>query len=253
MNTSLFFRLALSVFLCTPLFAQACWPLDERKEIDGFSELDDVLILSFKDALNCRPLDGTLVVIGDSEFRADDRGYVKLPMAPFTEQMDARLTIRISRSGYIPLTTDLVVAAGTVLNRRMVLSPALPPGKVRFVLHWGLQPEDLDLHLKGPGFHISYRNMKDAPNRAKLDHDELEGLGPETITLDRTRPNAHYGLWVDNYSGDETFTGGERVYVYVGDRLLKEIRLPRSSRRAVHILDIDGGQFRFINTPSERP
>lgn len=236
-----------------PAALQACWPLQERTEIDGFAELDDVLILSFKDALDCKPVNNARVIIGELDYTTDGRGYVKLPMAPFAAQMDARLAISVTRRGYIPLTTDLVVAAGTVLNRRLVLSPALPPGKVRFVLQWNDQPEDLDLHLKGPDFHISYRNMKNVPNRARLDHDEREGYGPETITLDRILPAGNYGLWVDNYSADAIFAGSEQVFVYVEDRLLRELRLPRTSQRAVQVLQIRQGNFEFLNTPAPRP
>jgi hypothetical protein len=245
--------LGFLLLLSLPGLAQACWSLDERKEIDGFAELDDVLILSFKDAVDCKPIAGARVKLGELEYTTDGRGYLKLPMAPFAAQMDARLPLEIHARGYIPLLTDLEVAAGTVLNRRLVLSPALPPGKLRFVLQWGMTPEDLDLHLKGPGFHISYRNMRNAPNRARLDQDETEGLGPETITLDRIRGDAEYGLWVDNYSNDEAFSGHEVVYVYQGDRLLRKIRLPRTGQRAIHVLDIRSGAPQFINQPSPRP
>ena len=248
-----FLRIIAVLLVSLPMASQACWSLKERTHIDGFAELDDVLILSFKDAINCKPIADANIVIGDAEYQADERGYLKLPMASFAAQMDARLTVTVTQQGYIPLTTDLIVAAGTVLNRRLVLSPALPPGKVRFVLQWDDEPEDLDLHLKGPDFHISYRNMKNASNRAKLDRDELEGFGPETITLDRIHSSVVYSVWVDNFSGDDDFHGTEQVFVYVGDRLLKQLQLPRTVQRGVKILEISQGNFQFINTPSARP
>ena len=244
--------LSLVLLLFFPVSSMACWTAKERSEIDGFAELDDILILSFKDAIDCKPVSNAQVMIGDTQYEADARGYLKLPMEPFSSRMDAKAAIKISKQGYITLATDLIVEAGTVLNRKMVLSPALPPGKVRFVLSWNSEPEDLDLHLKGPGFHISYRNMKNAPNKANLDQDEREGYGPETITLDRIT-NASYGLWVDNFSDDESFQGSEQVFVYSGDRLIKKIQLPRTSQRAVKILEIRQGNFEFINLPSSRP
>ena len=249
-----FFKLLFTLLLLSlPAIADACWPLKERTVIDGYAELDGVLILSFKDALNCQPVAQAKVFIGDLEYETDGRGYLKLPMEPFAAMMDARAPLKIIKNGYITLSTDLVVEAGIVLNRRMVLSPALPAGKVRFILQWSDAPEDLDLHLKGPGFHISYRNMKNAPNQAKLDQDEKEGFGPETITLHAVRSDAHYELYVDNYSGEDTFWGVEQVYVYQGNQLLKEIRLPRINQRAVRVLEINQGNVKFINTPSRRP
>ena len=233
--------------------ALACWSLKERTEIDGFAELDEVLILSFKDAVDCKPIAGAKVKLGELDYETDKLGYIKLPMAPFSEMMDASAPVSISKKGYITLSTQLEVAAGTVLNRRMVLSPALSEGKVRFVLQWDEEPEDLDLHLTGPDFHISYRNMRNVHNRAKLDQDAMQGYGPETITLDKVRSDSLYTLWVDNYSNDNRFLGTEQVTIYSGDQLLQTLNLKRSRSRAIKVLEIAGGEFSFINQPSERP
>ncbi len=238
--------------LCISFTSQACWPLKERRNIEGFAELDDVLIVSIKDAISCQPLANVKVVLGELEYQTDGRGYIKLPMQPFASQMDARMPLAADKAGYIRLTTDLIVEAGTVLNRRLLLSPVLPPGKTRFVLQWDDEPLDLDLHLKGPNFHISYRNMKDAPNRARLDVDELEGYGPETITLDHINARSTYELWVYNFSNDADYKGVELIYVYAGDRLLKEIRLPVNKKRSVKVLQIKNGQYQFLNKPTNQ-
>jgi len=247
--------LAITAFslLLLPFSVQACWSLKERTEIDGFAELDEMLILSFKDAVECKPVSRAKVQLGELDYETDDFGYIKLPMAPFSEMMDASALIKISKQGYITLNTQLQVAAGTVLNRRMILSPILTEGKVRFVLQWDEEPEDLDLHLTGPDFHISYRNMRSVKNKAKLDQDEMQGYGPETITLDKVRPDSHYTLWVDNYSNDNHFLGTEQVYIYSADQLLQTIRLKRARSRAVKVLEIASGEFVYFNQPSERP
>lgn len=239
-------------FLCFANTSQACWELKERSNIDGFAELDDVLIISLKDAVSCQPLAGAKVKLGELEYNTDARGYIKLPMQPFASQMDASMSLTATKSGYITLATDLLVEAGTVLNRRLVLSPVLPPGKTRFVLQWADEPNDLDLHLTGPDFHISYRNMKNAPNRAKLDVDELEGYGPETITLDRIDARHTYDLLVYNYSNDADYKGVELLYVYAGDSLVKEIRLPANKKRSVHVLQIKNGKYEFLNRSTDQ-
>ena len=232
--------------------SHACWDLKERSHIEGFAELDDVLIISLKDAISCKPLVNANVTLSELEYKTDSQGYLKLPMQPFASQMEARMSLQASKTGYITLSTDLLVEAGTVLNRRLVLSPVLPPGKTRFVLQWADEPQDLDLHLKGPGFHISYRDMKSAANRARLDVDELEGYGPETITLDRIDTRQVYDLSVYNYSNDDDFKGVELVYVYAGNSLLKEIRLPVTKKRSVQVLQIQNGKYHFFNKPTDQ-
>ena len=243
----------LLCILLLPVTGHACWTVQERAQIDGFAEMEDILVLSFKDAVNCKPITNASVFIGDMEYKSDGMGYVQLPMTPFVEMMDARAPLKVSKQGYITLTTELIVAAGTVLNRKQVLSPALGAGKMRFVLQWNDEPEDLDLHLKGPGFHISYRNMRSVPNKAKLDRDEMNGYGPETITLDKIETDAVYSLWVDNYSNDDFIHGKEEVFIYSGDQLVRKLTLPRTTQRGVHVLDIQQGELQFVNQSSPRP
>lgn len=161
------------------------------------------------------------------------------------------MSLVASKSGYITLATDMLVEAGTVLNRRLVLSPVLAPGKVSFVLQWADEPEDLDLHLKGKDFHISYRDMKSAENRARFDIDELEGYGPETITLERIDVREVYELWVYNYSNEVNNNGSELVYVSSGDRLVREMRLPKNKKLSVKVLQIKYGEYEFMSTPTD--
>jgi len=76
------------------------------------------------------------------------------------------------------------------------------------VLTWGLEPADLDAHLSGPicdtteRFHITHLDMNPVPY-AELDVDDLDGEGPETITVwaydDKWVPG-EYDFWVYNYS-----------------------------------------------------
>ena len=107
--------------------ANACWSLEERRDIEGFSELDNILVLSFRDAVTCKPVDGATVRFGELEYRTDESGNLELPMQPFAAQMDAKIPVTVERRGYITLEANLIVAAGTVLNRRMVMSQALAP------------------------------------------------------------------------------------------------------------------------------
>ncbi|MBK6681726.1 MAG: hypothetical protein IPG53_17880 [Ignavibacteriales bacterium] len=86
------------------------------------------------------------------------------------------------------------VMAGTIIRNRYSISPKMPLGYLRVVLDWGDSPRDLDAHLvKTNGYHISYRNMMvSADGVAKLDRDDLDGQGPETITATSIDKNGEY-------------------------------------------------------------
>jgi hypothetical protein len=76
------------------------------------------------------------------------------------------------------------------------------------VLTWGPEPGDLDAHLSGPicgstdRFHVTFRDMNPVPY-AELDVDDLDGEGPETMTIwayNGVWAAGEYDFWVDNYS-----------------------------------------------------
>ena len=85
--------------------------------------------------------------------------------------------------------------------------------------------------------------------RAKLDIDETDGYGPETITVEKTRKENQYRLFVHNYSGDEDINSEAVVYIYAYNKLNKIVRLPETSKNAVKILDIKGNRFFYVNKP----
>lgn len=84
-------------------------------------------------------------------------------------------------------------------------------------LDWGLQPSDLDSHLSGPDpaggrFHCFFVTRAPVPF-VELDVDDITALGPETISIRRTPPNAagvfvagDYHYWVHNFT-TTTFAG----------------------------------------------
>ena len=246
-------KLLTLMSIITPIVAHACWPLDERKEVDGFSELDGTLILSFKDAVSCHVIVDAKVSISGKQYITDYRGYLSLPMESFSNVMDKRLPIVVRKKGYVDLQTELQIVAGTVLNKRLVMSEVLPLNKVRFVLQWLDKPRDLDLHLISKTNHVSYRNMKGVINKVTLDRDSLNGFGPETITLLDVSDAETYSIFVDNYSHDSNFRGHANLKVYNGDALLHSIDLKPGKHRAIHVLDIKNGVVDIINKASKRP
>lgn len=246
-------RLFVLLMIATVVFGYgtitqaACWDKREYREIEGYSELDDKLILSFKDAVNCKALEGVSVQLGRLKYTTDNKGYVSLPMAPFIQAGNLNMPMLISKNGYTTIKTELQVAAGTVLNKRLLLSPSLAGNSMRFILQWNEEPKDLDLHLEGNGFHVSYRNMR-AGGEATLDQDEQSGFGPETITLKNVKTTKKYKLSVINFSADSDLDESAKVLVYVGDRLDSVIPIGKTARRNVDILEINNGAIHQLQS-----
>jgi hypothetical protein len=244
------------VFLCsffvaaTVSFAAecSCWDDHERHEVEGFSEMEGAVVLSFKDAVSCEPISGAEVVLSlpdrDRTVMTGAKGYIVMPERVVDAMGEGIIGIRLSKEGYIPLEIKIPVQAGTIRAKRYLVSKDLPPESYRFVLQWDEQPLDLDLHLvTDDTLHISYRHMRSIPDLARLDRDDMDGLGPETLTLDRIDPTSTYRVFVHNYSGEASMTGGS-VSVYADNKLDRVIPLPETQGRTVDVLMIESGKIR---------
>ncbi|WP_300672450.1 hypothetical protein [Desulfoluna sp.] len=226
----------------------ACWDDRERHEVEGFSEMEGAVILSFKDAVSCEPLGEASVVLSlpdkKRQLTTGAKGYIVMPERIVDAIGEGVIGIRLSKEGYIPLEIEIPVHAGTIRAKRYLVSKALPPQSYRFVLQWDEKPMDLDLHLiKDQSVHISYRHKRSIPDLARLDRDDMDGLGPETLTLDCVKATSTYRLFVHNYSGEASLAGA-RVSVYADNKLDRVIPLPETNGREVNVLVIEGGKLR---------
>jgi hypothetical protein len=130
-------------------------------------------------------------------------------------------------------------------------------GGFRIVLNWGEFPSDLDLHLESGGYHISYRNMRvSADGGVKLDRDDVDSYGPETVTIGRYDPQAEYIVYVMDYtnrnrgSSAEMGRSGALVQVYSSDRLLQTFRVPGGTGVRWNIFRIVRGEIIPVNALS---
>ncbi len=222
-------------------FAQGCWSTHEIAELEGFNELEGKLILNLKDAVDCQPVTNANVMIEDKLYQSDAAGNVDLTDIGFGA-MSENMDMQISHQKYATYTNYLRFEAGTVIKRRFLLSKKMDIGNWRFVLSWSNKPKDLDLHLKSDDFHVSYR-AKNSSDVAKLDRDALNGFGPETITLSKTKMGKHYQLYVNNFSGKPSFNNYASVDVYQGSSLKHSLQLPKTSSKNVIIGEIIDHQF----------
>ena len=143
--------------------------------------------------------------------------------------------------------------AGTLFFNRFSVSPKLPLGSVRIVLDWGENPKDLDAHfVKEGGYHISYRNMKvSADGIAKLDRDDIDSYGPETITAKKINRSAKYYFYVHDFTNKSDYLNRglskskASVKVYVGDNeLLHIFKVPNDlAGNEWRVFEIKNGQI----------
>ena len=108
-------------------------------------------------------------------------------------------------NGIINIPSDY---SSNIFEYNFSISPAPELGEVRIILTWGSNPFDIDSHLLTPeidslNFHISYSNRGNSESApfAVLDLDDLDGFGPETITI-RKLESGIYKYYVHQYSND---------------------------------------------------
>ncbi len=213
------------MFLGTVAFAQN-EKINQNAD-DALKELEEgELTLRFADALTGKPIKGGKVSIKSiGDFESDFEGRVFFA----TDEINKKFLVTFSHKDYIDTEFEIEVMAGTIIRNRYSISPKMPLGYLRVVLDWGESPRDLDAHLlKTNGYHISYRNMMvSADGVAKLDRDDLDGQGPETITATSIDKNGEYLFFVHDYSNQNSPSGTKlsnstaSVKVYGDNRLLQ--------------------------------
>merc|ERR1719183_2804135 len=90
----------------------------------------------------------------------------------------------------------------------MAMSPVMQPGQGRLVLTWGNKPKDLDIYVlaphhseSSPPCEVNWRNKNCHSGTVRLDRDDTNGHGPETISIDSFNPG-DYIVRIDEYRGD---------------------------------------------------
>ncbi len=174
--------------------------VESERADDVFRELEsEQLTLRFFNAVNGEPIPDAKVEIENvGEYQSDFEGKVLFP-AP---EEDGQYKVTFEKKGFIRSVFSIEIQVGSLIFNRFSISPGLLPGAIRIVLDWSKEPRDLDAHLLKIGsFHISYRNKKVSEDGvARLDRDDTNGYGPETITANRIDDNAVYHYYIHNYT-----------------------------------------------------
>jgi len=200
--------------------------------------LEDKFTLYFRDAVTGQGVAGARVVFQGEETQTDSEGAAHFPVPPEVDpNVESKGEALFSMSGYTTTRVPVKFIAGTVFHKWVSVTKALPPGRLRLVLDWGSAPADLDAHLvKTGGWHISFRDMRRYEDLAWLDRDDMDGNGPETITLTRPDASATYSYFVhdftNSYNSGSNALGNSRaqVRVYSDRGLERTIDVPPGLR-----------------------
>lgn len=205
------------------------------------------LVIRLINAETGGPVDSATVTIdGIGKFTSDGRGRVLINPAE-----DKTYSMNFSRRGFISATYSLEIVAGTIFNNHFSVSPVMEFGALRVVLDWGKNPADLDVHLVKEGdYHISYQNMKlSVDGTARLDRDDRQGFGPETITVKQIDNKAVYTVYVKNYTNARSpkskalSKSTARLLVYRDNKLINTYNVPMDKRgTAWRVFTIEKGK-----------
>lgn len=244
------------------IFSSACvfsqFPVikDIDKHIeDTFSEVEGKLTLYFLNAVTGNPIHNANVKMdGVGEFITDEEGKIRFPTP---EDAFAVIPVSFRANKFIKTDFDLELQAGTLFLNRFSISPEIDLKHIRIVLDWSNKPRDLDAHLvKRGGYHISYRNKrKYADGIAELDRDDMDGYGPETITVREISPDAVYEYYVHDYthrSSPKTKDLSKKskavVKVYGEGKLLHKVRIPQDRIGNMwQVLEIHDRKISLVN------
>lgn len=184
----------------------------------------------------------------------DDYGayLVTLPIGNYT--------LCASKEGFAPTMVNIIVQKTNSDNQDGTMSPIMSGDDYRIVLTWGENPRDLDSHVvgtltNGGSFHVYYNHKSQYDGDVEvcnLDLDDVDGEGPETITLHATTSNPYY-YYINRYAGSGTVaSSGAQIKVYQGEREIATFNVPTNLGDGDYwnVFAIVDGEFVIKNTIS---
>jgi len=229
-----------------------------EKKDDMFEEMDNQnLTLRFFNAVNGNAIPGAMVEIeGIGAAETDSEGKLLFPIPE-----DGNYNVSFRKKGYIDSDFTIRIMVGTIFFNRFSVSPKIDLRYVRVVLDWDKRPSDLDAHLvKEGGYHISYRNMHSVSDgSAKLDRDDTDGFGPETITIKKVERNSDYRFFIHDYTNQSTHSSRKLskskacIKVYGEGKLLQVFNVPQNERGIVwEVFRLENNRIVEVNRITQR-
>jgi len=164
----------------------------------------------------------------------------------FTRLDPGQYKITCSMRGFMTFRRTITVFSARTLTSRLFMSPTMATGQIRLVLTWNKRISDLDFHLSTPtGCNVGWRNKNcnQAGNKASLDVDDVNGEGPETITIEKLHAGT-YKLWVHRYSDGNMLRSAATVRVIFPSGAMRVYRVGTDGQMTAPdtwtVLTIDG-------------
>jgi len=184
----------------------------------------------FVNAITGNPVSGAKVMIENiGSFVTDSSGIVTFPQQP-----NGSIKAIFRNEGYISAIYTIDITNETIFRNRFMVSPLMESEQFRIALSWDKQPEDLDAHfIENNSYHISFRNTRVLNDgTGQLDRDDMDGYGPESITVSQIDSARNYSFYVYKYSNKKNpstyplSSSKATVCVYGNNRLLNVFHIP---------------------------
>jgi hypothetical protein len=237
--TRVFLAILAVAIVSTPLQAKSKKEKQREKmeairerALASHGEMQGDIILYFRDAETGNPIPQGDVTLEGEEATTDETGKATISNVQLKDTEDTKLYCLFTKEGYVKSKIPMLFRLGSLVNHHFSISPVIPVGHMRVILDWGDKPPDLDAHLVKKGdYHVSYHDKKNVKDKAKLDRDDMDGQGPETITIKKVDPNAEYIYFVHEFGSTEPGSTGisssyARVTVYTDKQLYKTFEAP---------------------------
>ncbi|MFH1146712.1 MAG: hypothetical protein V1736_03295 [Pseudomonadota bacterium] len=148
-------------------------------------------------------------------------------------------TAEVSGEGYITMYFTIRCVGGqSIPGQDATITPIMEDAEIRIILSWN-NALDLDAHMTGPypnrndRFHVYWQNkeFKYGGVHCKLDLDDKDGLGPETMTIYEQADGRYTFSVMDNSSDAKSkpfalSNSGAHIDVYQGSTLIRPFNIP---------------------------
>lgn len=185
----------------------------------------------------------------------DEDGYYAYKGAP------GYFTLIAKKDGFTPkvFSASMMSKSENVLSD-VAVSPILEDGQIRIVLRWSTTPPDIDAHMigsyaNGGRSHVYFRSdtYEGQEGVVKLDVDDQDGEGPETITLSNFASGVYTYAVHDFFNRDMTqisaLAGSQAtVEVYLGNGDVKVFNVPNQPGTLWTVFTYDGSVLKPVNT-----